>query len=205
MAARFEINCTDVFGLACKGAAILLEINKPVMKTKNIRKSVRKICVTNVYKKLGLSGIGHWFVFSSCEKKKKKKKIQSAYFWQLVGKLETELFKAKSSNQADHSHELSSLIFLEKNNKKTNTIFENIVCYNFARHFKGPDVHILKQLCSYTRVVCSWIQKQVMKWVDGIYSNQGDKLLVGSHYLYKQLNLNGSNIFGTVEICSRYG
>ena len=40
MAARFEINCTDVLGLACKGAAILSEINKPVMKTENIRKSV---------------------------------------------------------------------------------------------------------------------------------------------------------------------
>ena len=35
MAARFEINCTYVLGLACKGAAIL-EINKQMMKTNNI-------------------------------------------------------------------------------------------------------------------------------------------------------------------------
>ena len=35
VAARFEINCTNVLGLACKGAAIL-EINKRTMKTNNI-------------------------------------------------------------------------------------------------------------------------------------------------------------------------
>ena len=35
VAARFEINCTNVLGLACKGAAIL-ELNKPTMKTENI-------------------------------------------------------------------------------------------------------------------------------------------------------------------------
>ena len=49
MAARFEINCTNVRGLACKGAAIL-EINKRMMKTDNIRKLVQKNYVTNVYK-----------------------------------------------------------------------------------------------------------------------------------------------------------
>ena len=32
VAARFKINCTNVLGLACKGAAIL-EINKWTMKT----------------------------------------------------------------------------------------------------------------------------------------------------------------------------
>ena len=35
MAARFEINCTNVLSLACKGVAIL-EINKRMMKTDNI-------------------------------------------------------------------------------------------------------------------------------------------------------------------------
>ena len=49
MAACFDINCTNVLGLACKGAAIL-EINKRTMKTDNIRKLVRTNCVMNVYK-----------------------------------------------------------------------------------------------------------------------------------------------------------
>ena len=53
MAARFKINCTNVLGLACKGAAIL-EINKRTMKTDNIRKLVQTNYVTNVYK----TGIG---------------------------------------------------------------------------------------------------------------------------------------------------
>ena len=35
MAARFEINSTNVLHLACKGAAVL-EINKQTMKTDNI-------------------------------------------------------------------------------------------------------------------------------------------------------------------------
>ena len=35
VAAHFEVNCTNVLGLACKGAAIL-EINKGTMKTENI-------------------------------------------------------------------------------------------------------------------------------------------------------------------------
>ena len=39
VAARFEINCTNVLGLACKGAAIL-EMNKPTIKTDNIRKLI---------------------------------------------------------------------------------------------------------------------------------------------------------------------
>ena len=39
MAAGFEINCTNVLGLACKGAAIL-EINKRMMKTNSIQKLV---------------------------------------------------------------------------------------------------------------------------------------------------------------------
>ena len=39
LAARFKINCTNVLGLACMGAAIL-EINKRMMKTDNIRKLV---------------------------------------------------------------------------------------------------------------------------------------------------------------------
>ena len=39
VAAHFEVNCTNVLGLACKGAAIL-EINKGMMKTENIRKLV---------------------------------------------------------------------------------------------------------------------------------------------------------------------
>ena len=38
--ARFEINCPNVLGLACKSAAIL-EINKQTMKTEHIRKSVQ--------------------------------------------------------------------------------------------------------------------------------------------------------------------
>ena len=36
VAARFEINCTNVLILACKGAAILEIINKQMMKTGNI-------------------------------------------------------------------------------------------------------------------------------------------------------------------------
>ena len=36
MAARFKLNCINVFGLACKDAAIL-EINKQTMKTDNIQ------------------------------------------------------------------------------------------------------------------------------------------------------------------------
>ena len=39
MAACFEINCTDVLGLACKVPA-MLEINKRMMKSINIQKSV---------------------------------------------------------------------------------------------------------------------------------------------------------------------
>ena len=35
VATRFKLNCTNVLGLACKGAAIL-EINKQMMKTDNI-------------------------------------------------------------------------------------------------------------------------------------------------------------------------
>ena len=49
MAARFEINCTNVLGLACKGAAIL-EKNKRTMKTDNIRKLMQTDYVTNIYK-----------------------------------------------------------------------------------------------------------------------------------------------------------
>ena len=47
--ACFEINCANVLGLACKGAAIL-EINKQTMKTDNIRKLVWANYVTHVYK-----------------------------------------------------------------------------------------------------------------------------------------------------------
>ena len=47
VAARFEINCTNVLGLACKGAAIL-EMNKPTIKTDNTRKLIRTNCVKNV-------------------------------------------------------------------------------------------------------------------------------------------------------------
>ena len=46
VAACFEINCTNVLGLACKGAAIL-EINKRTMKTENIRKLVRTNYIMN--------------------------------------------------------------------------------------------------------------------------------------------------------------
>ena len=49
VAARFKINCTNMLGLACKGAAIL-EINKRTMKTDNIRKLVWTNHVTNIYK-----------------------------------------------------------------------------------------------------------------------------------------------------------
>ena len=49
VAARFEINCTNVLGLACKGAAAILEINKRTMKTDNIRKLVWANNITNVY------------------------------------------------------------------------------------------------------------------------------------------------------------
>ena len=55
MAARFEIICTYVLGLACKGATIL-EINKRTMKMDNIRKLVRTSYVTNVYKKRDCPG-----------------------------------------------------------------------------------------------------------------------------------------------------
>ena len=48
VAAPFEIICTNVLGLACKGAAIL-EINKRMMKTDNIQKLVQTNYVTNVY------------------------------------------------------------------------------------------------------------------------------------------------------------
>ena len=47
MAAHFEINCTNVLGLACKGAAIL-EKNKRTMKTDNIRKLMWTDYVTNI-------------------------------------------------------------------------------------------------------------------------------------------------------------
>ena len=47
--ARFEINCTNMLGLACKGAAIL-EINKRTMKPDNIRKLILTNYVTNLYK-----------------------------------------------------------------------------------------------------------------------------------------------------------
>ena len=46
VAAHFEINCTYVLGLACKGAAIL-EINKRTMKTEN-RKISRDKWVTRI-------------------------------------------------------------------------------------------------------------------------------------------------------------
>ena len=45
-----------MLGLACKGAAIL-EINKRMMKTDNIRKLVGTN-VMNIYTKSGLSGVG---------------------------------------------------------------------------------------------------------------------------------------------------
>ena len=38
MVARFEISCTNVLGLACKGTAIL-EMNKRTMEMENIQKS----------------------------------------------------------------------------------------------------------------------------------------------------------------------
>ena len=47
VAACFEINCTNVLGLACKGAAIL-EMNKPTIKTDNIRKLILTNCVKNI-------------------------------------------------------------------------------------------------------------------------------------------------------------
>ena len=50
VAARFEINCTNVLGLAFKGAAIL-EKNKRTKKTDNIRKiGMDKLCNKCVYK-----------------------------------------------------------------------------------------------------------------------------------------------------------
>ena len=73
MAARFEINCTYVLGLACKGAAIL-EINKQMMKTNNIRKLVQKNYVTNLYKNWGCPMSVTDFFFLRVQKKKKKKK-----------------------------------------------------------------------------------------------------------------------------------
>ena len=57
VAARFEINCTNVLVLACKGA----EINKQTMKTDNIRKSVRTNYVTNVYKNWDCLGSDFFF------------------------------------------------------------------------------------------------------------------------------------------------
>ena len=50
MATCFEIICTHMLGLACKGAAIL-EINKPIMKTENILKWVwTNLCNKHIYK-----------------------------------------------------------------------------------------------------------------------------------------------------------
>ena len=63
MAACFEKICTNVLGLACKGAAIL-EINKHTMKTDNIRKLVRTNHVTNIYKNRDcLGSVTHFFHF----------------------------------------------------------------------------------------------------------------------------------------------
>ena len=56
VAARFEINCTNVLCLAWKGAAIL-EINKRTMKTDNIQKLVRTNYVRKVYKNQDCQGL----------------------------------------------------------------------------------------------------------------------------------------------------
>ena len=68
--ACFEINCTNVLSLASEGAAIL-EINKPMMKTYNIRKLVWTNYVTNVYKNGIVWGWSHInFFVCVCKKKK---------------------------------------------------------------------------------------------------------------------------------------
>ena len=68
VAARFETNCTNMLGLACKSVAIL-EINKRTMKTDNDQKLVRKNYVPNVYKNRDCLGSVADFFFSSCAKK----------------------------------------------------------------------------------------------------------------------------------------
>ena len=70
MAACFQINCTNVLSLACKGAAIL-EINKRMMKTDNIRKLVW----TNYIKTGIVLGRLQIFFFFMC-----KTNLQSAHF-----------------------------------------------------------------------------------------------------------------------------
>ena len=74
MAEHFKINCTDVLGLACKGEAIL-EINKRMLKTKTVRKSVWANYVKKVYKNWDCLELvaDLFFFFFVC------KKLQLAY------------------------------------------------------------------------------------------------------------------------------
>ena len=76
VAARFEIICTNVLGLACYGAAIL-EMNKRTMKTDNIRKLVLTNYITNVYKNQDCPGSVADFFFTLCA----IKKLQLAHFF----------------------------------------------------------------------------------------------------------------------------
>ena len=69
VAARFEIICTNVLGLACNGAAIL-EMNKRTMKTENIQKLVLTNYITNVYKNQDCPGsVADFFFHFVCYKK----------------------------------------------------------------------------------------------------------------------------------------
>ena len=86
VAAYFEINCTNVLGLVCNGAAIL-EINKLKMKTDRIRKLVRTNYVTNVYKNRDCLWLVEDFFFVFLCKKKKKNSVGA--FFESVGKSET--------------------------------------------------------------------------------------------------------------------
>ena len=81
VAACFEINCTNVLGLASKGSAIL-EKNKLMLKTENIRKSVQtNLCNKDVYKNRDCREVSRGFFFFSffffcCV----QKKLESAEF-----------------------------------------------------------------------------------------------------------------------------
>ena len=73
-----------MLGLACNIA--ILEINKRMMKTDNIRKLVWTIYVTNVYKNRDCPGsVADLFFFSLFA----KKKLQSAHFFESVRKSKT--------------------------------------------------------------------------------------------------------------------
>ena len=88
MASPFEISFTNVPSLACKGAAIL-EINKRMIKTDNIRKLVWTNYITNVNKTRDcLRSVADFFFVC----KKTKKKQVGAYFDSRSGNRKHNIF-----------------------------------------------------------------------------------------------------------------